>query len=192
MTRIAQAAARRQAGITLTEIIAATGMLAVLAGVVAPMIGAEVEGARLARATMDMHSVANAFQSYRSHTGVWPSNDGTTITAPKHEPLTSFACLYANVHSLTGWSGPYLNTGYLQAPGGSWVVAGSAPGQGLLDPWSTPFHVVCFPPGGAIGSEGGIGFVSGGPNAALDTATADIAAGVASGDDAVLVVRCGR
>ena len=192
MTRSAGAAARRQAGITLTEIVATTGVLAVLAGVVAPMIGAEVEGARVARAIMDMQTVANAFQSYRAHTGVWPSDDGRAVTAPSYDSLKSFACLYANVHALSGWNGPYLNTGYLSAPGAAWVVAGSAPGQGLHDPWGAPFKIFWFPAGSAMGSEGGIGLVSGGPNSVVETTTTDVAAGVPSGDDAVLVVRPGR
>lgn len=176
------------AGFTLIELVVVVAILAVLAGVLVPMVSNEVDGARSARATMDMKTVANAFLSYRAHTGVWPSNASGTVTSATSENLSSFACLYANTYSKAGWNGPYLNAGYQSASGGSWTMAGSGADQGLQDPWGAAFCAYWYPAGGAMGAGGGLVLVCKGPNGAVDTSSANIAAGVPSGDDEVIVV----
>jgi hypothetical protein len=57
-----------------------------------------------------------------------------------------------------------------------------------LDPWGNAFQVYWFQAGGSMGAGGGVVLVCKGANGALDTSSANIAAGVPSSDDEIIVV----
>ncbi|HYC76993.1 MAG TPA: prepilin-type N-terminal cleavage/methylation domain-containing protein [Planctomycetota bacterium] len=179
--------AGRRAGFTLIELVVVVAILAVLAGVLTPIVSNEVDAARVSRAEVDLKSVENAFVAYRASTGYWPTNTGAPITANATEPLSGFSCLYADVWTHKGWRGPYLNDGFKSGTG-AWTVAGPAAGDGLTDPWGRPYQVYWFKKASTMGAGGGIVVFSKGPDGVTDTSAANLAKGVATDDDVVRVV----
>jgi general secretion pathway protein G len=181
---VPSAFARR--GFTLIELVVVVAILAVLAGILVPLVSGEVDGSRVSRCQMDMKTMSNAFLTYRAHTGVWPSNATGVVTANSNEEIVDYACLFAAPTGINGWKGPYLNDGF--KTNGTWKVAGAQAGEGFRDPWGNPYLVYWFKNNSTAGAGGGIMLVSKGPNGALNSSTAKIAAGDSTGDDVVYVV----
>jgi general secretion pathway protein G len=177
-------------GFTLIELVVVVAILAVLAGVLVPMVSGEVDDARVARAQTDMKTIGNALTTYRTHTGIWPSNTVTNGAPASYgntsEDCAQFTCLYANTFNFANWGGPYLNSGFRS--GNTWRVAGSTPGQGLLDPWGHAYKVWFYAVNGQMGVGGGLLLVCAGPDGVVNTTRANAANGVAQGDDAVYIV----
>ncbi len=176
------------AGFTLVELAVVVAILAVLAGILVPVISGTIDDAAISRADGDMKTVGNAFNAYRINTGSWPSNDPTAAVTTKNEELRNFACFYSNVHTRTNWKGPYLNQGV--GTGAAMTVAGStASGNtGLIDPWGNAYKVYWFAKNAQMGPAGGIAIVSPGRNGTVNSSLAQIAQGIAASDDVVVVV----
>jgi general secretion pathway protein G len=84
---------RNQKGFTLIEVMVVAGIIAILAGVLVPMIFNQIDQSRIARAQGDVKSIAASIQAFRKDTSKWPNfsggtypcaaspdGDGTTIT----------------------------------------------------------------------------------------------------------------
>ena len=73
-------ARRGTAGFSLMEVIVAVSVIALLAGVLTPMIGNVIEDSKKARAADDCKAIANAIGGYRQDNGAYPpgrQNDAT-------------------------------------------------------------------------------------------------------------------
>ncbi|MEM7202063.1 MAG: type II secretion system protein GspG [Planctomycetota bacterium] len=62
-------------GFSLLELIAMLAVVAILAGVVAPMLGHQVAGAEIDAAEADVAAIAQAMSNFHMTTGQWPSKD---------------------------------------------------------------------------------------------------------------------
>jgi general secretion pathway protein G len=72
---------RNNAGFTLIEVIVIVAILAILAGILAPMIFSQIDEAKLARAEADAKSISSAVLTFRKDLGVWPNLYGAGCTA---------------------------------------------------------------------------------------------------------------
>jgi general secretion pathway protein G len=120
---------RKKDGFTLIEVIVVAGIIAILAGILVPLIFKEIDEARTTRTQADMRSISSAIFIMRKDTGKWPTYDGAcavnaatmlagagnmpagaaaagfdpTTTIAFDEPLSLHASgCYAN------WKGPYV------------------------------------------------------------------------------------
>ncbi|MBI4844474.1 MAG: type II secretion system protein GspG [Nitrospirae bacterium] len=87
-------------GFTLIEIIVVAGIIAILAGILVPMIMREINESRITRATADLRSIATAMIVFNKDTGRWPVMDATcnqTVTL-----LTGNGAAPANI-DVNGW-----------------------------------------------------------------------------------------
>jgi len=75
-------------GFTLIEVIVVAGIIAILAGILVPMIFNQVDEAKIARAQGDMKSIQNSFMLFKKDTGNWPNK--TT------DPAVTVTLLYSD------------------------------------------------------------------------------------------------
>ncbi len=177
----------RSFGFSMIEVVAASAILLLLVGVVAPAIAGKVARARQARAKADLREIADAFNTYHVDTGTWPANSAFDDTLTTNLDLLVYDCLYKNTFSLNNWNGPYLKDGYTSGSATRVAIASPTATGGLLDPWGHPYEIYYF----AVGynsSQGSIVLVCAGANAKVDSTTAQIWGGQAGRDDLVQVV----
>lgn len=72
---------RNNAGFTLIEVIVIVAILAILAGILAPMIFSQIDEAKLTRAEADAKSISSAVLTFRKDLGVWPNLSGAGCAA---------------------------------------------------------------------------------------------------------------
>lgn len=66
---------KRNAGFTLIEVIVVAGIIAILAGILVPLIFEQIDEARIARAAADTKSISTAMMVFKKDTAQWPSMD---------------------------------------------------------------------------------------------------------------------
>jgi general secretion pathway protein G len=66
---------KRNAGFTLIEVIVVAGIIAILAGILVPLIFKEIDEARITRAVADTKSISNAMIVFKKDTAQWPVMD---------------------------------------------------------------------------------------------------------------------
>ena len=117
-----------KSGFTLIEVIVVAGIIAILAGILVPIIFKEIDESRITRAAADVRSISSAMIVFRKDTAQWPVMDGacnpnvTLLTGNGNLPAnlvamgfdTGLSNLY-NDHistDVTGcynnWKGPYI------------------------------------------------------------------------------------
>jgi len=69
---------QNNAGFTLIEVIVIVAILAILAGILAPMIFRQIDDAKLSRAEADAKSISSAVLVFRKDVGVWPNLSGAS------------------------------------------------------------------------------------------------------------------
>ena len=72
---------RGQTGFTLIEVIVVAAILAILAGILVPMIFNQIDEAKIARATADAKSISTAVYVFRKDTGQWPNKGAGCIAS---------------------------------------------------------------------------------------------------------------
>ncbi len=175
-----------KAGFSMLEIVAAVGILVLLAGILVPTISNQMEKSRVARAKVDMTTIAKAFNAYYVDTGIWPANGEFSATVNVAEDFIGFPCFFRNVHSLPNWGGPYLTEGVRINSTTTHVATGDASQGGLRDPWGQPYRVVYV--ARTSSNPGAVYLYSGGPNRTFNTSAGNMRLGVMSGDDIAVIV----
>ena len=66
---------RRNEGFTLIEVIVVAGIIAILAGILVPLILKEIDESRITRATADTRSISTAMIVFKKDTAQWPAMD---------------------------------------------------------------------------------------------------------------------
>ena len=180
---------RNEQGFTLTEIIVAVAVIAILAGALTPLVVKQVEKSRNSRTVQDLRAVKAAYQQYFADTGLWPCGWNANGNSDQHNDLaTTYSCFYADDGS-TGWDGPYLteNGG---TSGGSTVMAQQVSGtwQGVLDPWGSPFRTYKRRANTSNAPNGTVVLYSKGRDGVTDTNTTNLLIANPTDDDIVMLV----
>ena len=143
---------RREGGFTLIEIIVVIAAIALLAGILAPLVFKNIEDARIAKAKADVKAIASAIMQFYSDVGEWPTRndegvpnslyvlystaDGSTPVVPlgayfpteegQTDPLADHLITNAQNYPVwngqSGWKGSYLETDTLDPWGNSYLV----------------------------------------------------------------------
>ena len=176
---------KREKGFTLIEVIVVAGIIAILAGILVPLIFKEIDEARITRATADIKSIQTAIMVFRKDTGKWPalSDDCTTpITQlegngnPSSNDINSYGYdtsvtksfndyLQKNNGCYNNWKGPYM--------------ADVTP-----DPWGRKYYLNArdFDTGSSAW------IISAGPNGVLETPVTSM---IVVGDDTGVMIKPG-
>jgi len=153
-----------------------------LAGVIGPSLERTVKLEPNTIAEDQLDAIAAAFIDYCDELGEWPSvGEADRYMQAMHcAYITGFSCLRERPDSAQFWRGPYLR------PSRTQFMAEQNP---CVDPWMRGYRIYRFPANSPLGGENGtICAVSIGPNGNLDTPSAGIASGFASGDDLIRVI----
>lgn len=168
----------KQSGFTLVEVIVVAGIIAILAGILVPLILKEIDESRITRAYADIRSISNAVIIFKKDTGKWPNLDGGCAptmtllvgegTIPSNAAAMSFdpasTNYFANYFSRddTGcygsrWKGPYMT-----------IVS--------ADPWGNSYLINTD----GLSGTGPVWVISAGPDGAFDTGASNTSI---NGDD---------
>jgi general secretion pathway protein G len=180
---------KREKGFTLIEVIVVAGIIAILAGILVPMIFKEIDEAKITRATADMKSIQTAIMVFRKDTGKWPvlSDDCTTkvtllegngnppppgnnINGYGYNNLVSKSFndyLQTNNGCYQNWKGPY--------------IADVTP-----DPWGGKYYINAQ----EFDTDKIIWIISAGPNGILETYPTNST--VTAGDDIGIMLQAGQ
>lgn len=110
MSRVSE---RRHRGFTLIELLVVITVIAILAGLVSPMVFRNLGDAKQSAARAQIEGLGLALDTYYLHNGYYPSTTqglAALMVRPDGEPQA------------TGWRGPYLKRGV------------------PLDPWDRPYR----------------------------------------------------
>jgi general secretion pathway protein G len=117
---------RKQSGFTLVEVIVVAGIIAILAGILVPLILKEIDESRITRAAADVRSITNAIIILKKDTGQWPitatcSNTATLLQGGGNIPTLAagwdstenvsfddYLSSDANGCWSARWKGPYI------------------------------------------------------------------------------------
>lgn len=70
---------RNNRGFTLIEVIVVAAIIAILAGILVPMIFSQIDESKIARATGDVKSIANSIMIFRKDNSKWPGFSAGTF-----------------------------------------------------------------------------------------------------------------
>lgn len=161
---------RRQDGFTLIEVIVVAGIIAILAGILVPLIFKEIDESKISRATADIRSISNALLILRKDTGQWPVSENC-------EPHITMISSYSDapIPKVPDWVGgwdmsavasfnDYLMSDDYACWGDKWK--GPYMAQAGLDPWGNAY-VVNASKFSVANSP--VWILSAGPNGQIDT-----------------------
>lgn len=168
----------RQGGFTLVEVIVVAGIIAILAGILVPLILKEIDESRITRAYGDVRSISAAFIVFKKDTGKWPNLDSSC--SPAVTLLTGDGVVPDN-YSAVGFDDS-LQIGYYAYFSGDDTGCYGSRWKGpymtyvTSDPWGNSYLVNAKDFSGA----NPVWILSAGPNGTFDTVTSHQGVG---GDD---------
>jgi general secretion pathway protein G len=159
---------RNNAGFTLIEVIVIVAILAILAGILAPMIFSQIDEAKLARAEADAKSISSALLTFRKDLGVWPNLSGagcaentTLLKGQGNLPQDLAAMAYDSsgqilmsdvlsvdneeCYNVALYKGPYMGTVTADPWGNAYIIAAN---QFSID--GSPAFVLSAGPNGTV------------------------------------------
>lgn len=157
-------------GFTLIEVIVVAGIIAILAGILVPLIFNQVDEAKVARAQGDMKSIQNSIMLFKKDTSIWPNK-----TADPAVPVTllmSDAPILGDRPKITakGWNFStedriinHLRTDTDGLYGASWK--GPYMGTADADPWGNAYVINAD----QFTTTGPLWIVSAGPDGVVQT-----------------------
>jgi len=157
------------AGFTLIEVIVVAGIIAILAGILVPLIFKEIDESRITRAAADIRSISTAMMVFKKDTAQWPVMDANC--GPNVTLLSGAGSLVSNLGAM----------GYDTAVNVSFNDHLSTDTNGCYQNWKGPYmaYVTPDPWGNAyvINASGfpiqgrQVWLISAGPNGQMDTAS---------------------
>jgi general secretion pathway protein G len=158
----------KDTGFTLIEVIVVAGIIAVLAGILVPLIFKEIDEARNTRASADIRAISTAILVLKKDTGKWPNLDGSCNAAATFLfgegalPVDLAAQSYDQTTSVR--LDDYLSTD----AGGCYGTRWKGPYLALTsaDPWGNAYFINAI----NLASGGTVWILSAGPNGTVDTA----------------------
>ena len=190
---------KEQQGFTLIELAVVLAIIAVLAGILTPMVTSYIDQARVSRATADAKTIVSSMNLYRRDTGYYPlyaslatAQAGTTnasaLVSPGRIPSYTASIGWETILTSTALVVTALNT-----PLGGMSTNDPNPGKssyrgpyiGALDtdPWGNEYVVT-----GNNLATGNLGFViSAGPDGVIETAVNQSAATFAAANDDIAI-----
>lgn len=188
---------KNQKGFTLIEVIVVAGIIAILAGILVPMIFNQIDESKKTRAAADCKSISTAILAFRKDVGRWPNmktatSNFTFLYGPGYVPATHDSQLTTGTgydvaeastlkdhltandpgYLATMWKGPYMSDIQADPWGNPYVV--DASGFFMIDPvTSNPVDDPTTPVWVLSAGPNGIFETNRGSNA-LDTTKDDI------------------
>lgn len=163
---------RQNAGFTLIEVIVIVAILAILAGILAPMIFSQIDDAKLARAEADAKSITSAIIALRKDVGQWPNHSGagcpetTTFLRGNGNLPSDLAAMAFSTASTVMFSDVLM-----QDDEGCYTPSGKykGPYMGMInaDPWGNAY--IAAASNFVTGSTDPVFVLSAGPNGKIET-----------------------
>jgi len=169
---------RGQKGFTLIEVIVVAGIIAILAGILVPLIFKEIDEAKISRASADIRSISSAIYILRKDTGQWPVSancDPTVELLNGNGTIPSFSVAANWLRNNSNSFDNYLNTDN----NGCWPATWKGPYMAIVnaDPWG---HAYVTNAAEFLTDGAAVWILSAGPDGIVDTGRG---ARALSGDD---------
>jgi general secretion pathway protein G len=85
---------RNNRGFTLIEVIVVAAIIAILAGILVPMIFNQIDESKIARAQGDVKTLSTAVQRFRQDIGWWPAYDLTNAGTVAPGPVIAYDSIW--------------------------------------------------------------------------------------------------
>ncbi len=160
---------KRNDGFTLIEVIVVAGIIAVLAGILVPIIFKEIDESKITRATADAKSISSALMVLKKDTGQWPINANCQ---PAITALSGAGVAPAIVGA--GWdlSARDVYDNYIaRDDNGCWPATWKGPYMAMVnaDPWGRMYITNAV----EFSTANPVWIISAGPDGNIDTGIAD-------------------
>jgi len=160
---------REQKGFTLIEVIVVAGIIAILAGILVPLIFKEIDESKITRAHADVRSISSALIVFRKDTGQWPI---TATCSPASTIIKGSGTLPTLAAGWDGSTERFYNTFLSIDEDGCWPTTWKGPymAQATPDPWGNAYvtNAPAF-----LSATGPVWIISAGPDGILNTAVTD-------------------
>lgn len=174
---------RKDAGFTLIEVIVVAGIIAVLAGILVPLIFKEIDEARNTRASADIRALSSAILVLKKDTGKWTNLDGSCNAAATFlfgdGTLPGDLVAQGYDQSTSVSLDDYLSTDAGGCYGSRWK--GPYMAYTTADPWGSAYFINA----NNLTSGGTVWILSAGPNGIVDT---PVSAAALQGDDVGIIL----
>ena len=161
---------RNERGFTLVEVIVVAAIIAVLAGILVPMIFKEVDESKVSKAQADTKAVMTSLLSFRKDTGRWPVLNGGNGCLAEITLLNGNGAAPATYHA--SWNTAILGTLDAQLSSNNACYGANWKGPYIptvgVDPWGHAY-VINADSFGVAGAP--VLILSAGPDGIIDTAT---------------------
>jgi general secretion pathway protein G len=177
---------RNKKGFTLIEVIVVAAIIAILAGILVPLIFKEIDESKISRASADVRSISNAMIVMRKDTGQWPTMTNANCT-PAVTVVTGDGTL-PTAGANWDYSAQDSFNNYLMTDGnGCWPIKWKGPYIAGIsaDPWGYAYVSNAKNYSGT----GPLWIMSGGPNGKLETAADATQIDTVNSDDIGLRLR---